>query len=189
MFDVLPYLRKVMLREEEAKLTRNLCGSIYAELWVAEKLCKYEPQMYNDRDVTESDIYLPTTKKKIEVKHSIWGKSEKKYGSVKYASWVFGIKQVKDGKFDYAVVIADSRKNIKPEDVFVFTIDEIKMWHEKSINGKPGYYLCKCKNYEDFKHLMKEWEYHPSEVGKKLNKNPQPFRKRWKNLIETGKIN
>ena len=154
-------------------------GSKYAEVWVADKLRQFEPQLGKLREKTSADIYLKKIEKGVEVKYSTlkngrWG-------------WAFGegTQFLKD-KFDFCVLVA-ARKDGIPEKSFVIPLNAFK---DDNMVKRTGVYPMNRKR-EKFAIVIseepKDYERWKDEVGESpleeiLNKNPRKFEDRW-NLI------
>ena len=139
-------------------------GGLYGEVFVANKLRKYEPQIGAERENKNADIYLKEINRRIEVKWASF------YEEERYWSWGFGYgKQIENKKFDYCVLVA-SDENGKVKHCFVFTHDEMS----KLKSGKKG--MISQKYYITFYEGSEEYE---TKLEHDLNENTEKYENRW----------
>ncbi|MCK5699475.1 MAG: hypothetical protein KAH93_06495 [Candidatus Aenigmarchaeota archaeon] len=139
-------------------------GGLYGEVFVANKLLKYEPQIGAERENKNADIYLKEIGRRVEVKWASF------YEKERYWSWGFGEgKQIENEKFDYCVLVA-SDENGKVKHCFVFTYDEMS----KLKHGDKG--MISQKYYITVYEGSVEYE---NELESDLNKNTEKYEERW----------
>jgi hypothetical protein len=151
-------------------------GGKYGELYAAEKLWSYIPQIGSNRENKSSDIFLSKIKKRIEVK---WGVRDIDDCGC-YWSWEFGEKQLTEKKFDYCVLIA-SETNGKPKYCFIFTQKELS-----KLTSRKGGIPQKLKTYyisfyEDYNKIKRNKKCVPkiNYIENDLNTNKQKYNNRW----------
>jgi len=111
-------LGKAIHAVEELNRSIGQLRAIYTEVYVAQKLKMYNPQLGYDREVRTADIYLAKSEKRVEVKADEKGVFS---GEADFA-WSFSPKQL-EGKFDYCVLVGYSG-SLDIEKVFVFSADD-----------------------------------------------------------------
>lgn len=94
---------------------------VYAELYVADKLAKFSPQIGKKRKVKNADIYLTKKAKRVEVKESEKGKMT---GDADFC-WVIQSKQLEQKKFDYCVMVGFD-KSLEITKEFIFTYEDFE---------------------------------------------------------------
>ena len=101
-------------------------GAMYAELYVANELSRFSPEIGYERKSKTADIYLSKIGKTVEVKAHEKGLFS---GEEDYA-WAIQSDQLKAHKFDYCVLIGYS-KSLQIEKLFVLTYEDfLKDYHD-----------------------------------------------------------
>jgi len=163
----LKILKRLVTLMEKNDFGNGNVRAKYAEMYVADKLRKYNPQIGYERDVTNSDIYLSDMKKRIEVKSSIFKED--------YWDWAFSPKQIKNEKFDYCVLIGFNDKGIIKK-IFVMTYEELEKHPLLRENGQQNNtYIMYSTKYSE----SSEYSEGDSKVELDLNKYPEKFENRW----------
>ena len=155
----------------------------YAEFAVASELTKrgHTVQLLSDREDKTADIYLPDTKKRVEVK------SSKPDGdNWAYASFGKGT-QIGGDKFDYCVFVIFAAKDETVQEMFVLTKGELNEVKEcrtgvaryETTNPCGLMYAPSLKEFEDWvrENKIKAWS-----IERRLRKHPEKFRNRWSKI-------
>lgn len=175
----------------EKKLGTGGIEGKYAEILVANKLKEYNPQIGEERDNTEADIYLKIKKGiRIEVKCS---NVDTLKGGERERYWYWSIRknQIEDEKFDYCIlVMANEDGRIKPEDCLILTFDDFKEVEKRTSYGyKLAYFIIffenlkcsECINKYNKQMFNKRPELYIKENGleKDLHKNLKNYQNKW----------
>jgi len=151
-------------------------GGKYGEFYVAYQLLKYMPQLGNERENKNADVYLKSIGKRVEVK---WGRlNEDEFWGI-WWGWGFGLgTQINGDKFDFCVLLA-SGKNGKPKHCFIMSLGEMKKLQPR-YGGMPynikSYYL---DFYEDYERACSKKTYVPDPLEKELNQQPEKYDHQW----------
>jgi|SRR6185437_16127791 len=146
----------------------------YAEFLVAKKLLDLKHPIKFLSGRKSADICLTNTNEQVEVKTC-----RVKCNKWAYASFGDG-NQIKNGKFDYCVWVVFNEKEI-PQ-CFVFTKKELAK--VKVRRGYGGFknnccLLTYATSSEEFEKWMKENDFQPFEIERKLIQNPKRFLEAW----------
>ncbi|SRR6266478_3188038 len=155
----------------------------YAEFVVASELRKrgHTVQLLGDREKKTADIYLPDSKKRVEVKSS-----KPDDDNWAYASFGKGT-QISGDKFDYCVFVIFAAKDETVKEMFVFTKSEL----EEVKGGRSGVaryettnpcglmYAPSLKEFDEWtkKNKITAWN-----IERKLRKRPEKFKRRWNKI-------
>jgi len=171
--NIISSLKKcIKLFDKEGISCREL-RSRYAEIYVASRLLRYNPQLGNKREDTGADIYLKKIGKRIEVKA---GKKYSMTGNADWA-WTFGVKQISDKKFDFCVLLG-FEDEIDLKEVFILSYDDIKNIPLKrpDLQTEDSTYIA---YYKDYKNKVSKKEQKKCIVEYKLNTQPKEYENKW----------
>lgn len=176
-------LRDVLEELKHNDLQDSIVRHRYAEYLTALKLAqhKHVVQLFDEREKTSADIYLPTIKKRIEVKSALVDKDG-------WAAASFGIgSQIKDKKFDFCVFMTfGGFGNDSPKNIFVFTREELE--EVKNKKGRRGVakfettnpclllYAPSPKEYNDY---VEDEGIKAFAIERKLCKDSDEFKDAW----------
>ena len=168
--------------------------SKYAEIWVAHKLRRFEPQIGRLRERISADIYLKVLDKRIEVKYSMLkGEWRKRFG-VNGRNWGWGFgkgTQFQNSKFDLCVLIA-AGEDLLPKDCYIIPLNDFKEGMGKPRPGgkpqsnMPCYGITIFEDKTDFERWKKGWDDlgYPCELEETLNEEPNGYRNKWELILE-----
>jgi len=176
--ETLKSLERAMNKLKELGYPIGRVRSIYGELYVTKKLTNLKPQVGGSRKYnTSADIYLEEINKYVEVK------SCEKHKMTENATWVwtFGEKQIKDRKFDYAVLIGFGENSFNIEKVFVLSCNELAdlRLREDSVRKEGTVYISYYDNPKDYEKDIQDKEIEDVKIEKELNKYSEKFEDRW----------
>lgn len=173
-------------------------GESLAEYFVAYQIAKrgLKVQVWDERDNTNADIFLPDQRKRVEVKSSIFDGG---------AAFGFNVNQLTEPKFDYCVLIEFHRKkkddgwHIKNSRVMSskeMNLNEIiergnkvrKLYLKGSKKAKKEarewaahpetnpYLLYTYQNLQEYKEIISKWR---TKIEIDLHKRPNKYNNRW----------
>jgi hypothetical protein len=179
-------LRNVLveLKRNDPELKDSNVRPRYAEYLTALMLAEkgHDVQLFNERELTSADIYLPkATKKRVEVKTCLVSEDG-------WAAASFGVgTQIIKKKFDYCVFMTfGGSGNEGPENIFIFTREELE--EVATLKGRRGVALFEATNpclllyapssreYEDY---VKKEGIKAFKIEQMLCKHPEKFRNAW----------
>lgn len=159
----------------------------YAEFLVAFALAErgHAVQVLGEREDTSADIYLPATRKKVEVKsckaHDGNGETDWAYASFGHGN------QIKRKKFDYCVFVIFDKSSESVREIFVFTRSELKevakvrkglAAHEDT---NPCLLIC-APTIQAYDSNLKLWGITPLQIERDLRQYPRRFVNAWSKI-------
>jgi hypothetical protein len=156
----------------------------YAEFLVASALAERGGvvQVLGEREDTSADIYLPDSRKRVEVKSC---KASDDDGEVDWAYASFGKgTQITGRKFDYCVFVVFDKSSESVREILIFTREELEevakirkglATHEDS---NPCL-LCCAPTVEAYERGLKSWGIKTLEVERNLRLHPKRYLNAW----------
>lgn len=154
--------------------------SRYAEFLVALILAErgHNVQVLNKRDNSNADIYMPDKGIRVEVKSGLYKPEDDAFTT----DASFGHGEQIGKKFDFCVFVTFNEGKTKPEELFVFSSDNLKEVKEsdRKISGFPETNPCLLLRYRSYKEYekyfeTKEWKQDMLKIEIKLHKHPEEY--------------
>ncbi len=147
----------------------------WAKEFVKEKLQKYKPQIGDERENKNADIYLKEIDKGVNVR---WASFREEEG--RFWSWGLGDgEQIKNKGYDYYVLVAcDENRDVKH--CFVFTYDEMSKLEPR--NGgmfEHKYYITFYDGSGKYNDALACDPNEKSELERDLNENSGKYDNKW----------
>lgn len=170
-------------------LTKHKMGVVgvlgkFGEVWVANQLVDFNPKIgdMRGRKIRSADLYLSKIDKRIEVKTARPMKD--KHTGIYYWGFSFTTgKQITQNKFDFCVLLRlDINGKVKGS--FILGIDEIDIGkiEKRESEGQHKYTIHLCENYQNYRKLMKSWDWKESAMDKELLLNQERYRNKWEKI-------
>lgn len=184
---VVAHLRRVVEVLGTAKLHDSKIMSRYMEYLVALRLRKegHAVQILDCRERSGADIFLPKKGRedggiRVEVKSGRWWhrRDLPPWCSASFGSGA----QITEQKFDQCVFVPYDDKG--PREFLIFTKRDLKKVTRRrfaEFKTNPCQ-LLRCQDYDDLKHILKEWKDSMLDIERELHRHPARYRDQWKKI-------